>query len=154
MNFSARVNTGNEGLYWLKEIKKMSPNTAVIMITAYGDVDVAVKALKEGASDFILKPWNNDKLLATIHSTFMLRRSQLQVERLEKKERNLKKVFNQRGNSIIGKSESLQQVLRLAHKVAKADVDVLITGENGTGKELIALELHASSHRSNEIFLE
>lgn len=153
MNFSAGVNSGNEGLYWLKEIKKISPQTPVIMITAYGDVDLAVKALKEGASDFILKPWNNDKLLSTIHATFTLRRSQLQVEKLKKKEASLKQVFNQKKYQIIGKSEPLKEVLTLTHKVAKTDVDVLITGENGTGKELIAQELHATSNRAREIFV-
>ncbi|MEM6806810.1 MAG: sigma-54 dependent transcriptional regulator [Bacteroidota bacterium] len=153
MNFSAGVNTGNEGLYWLREIKKMSPHTAVIMMTAYGDVDLAVKALKEGASDFILKPWNNDKLLATIKSTYALRRSLIQVKKLKKKEISLKEVLNRHDYSIIGESARLKQALSLIHKVAKAEVDVLITGENGTGKQLFAHELHAKSHRSNEIFV-
>lgn len=153
MNFSAGVNTGNEGLYWLKEIKKISPETAVIMMTAYGDVDLAVQALKEGASDFILKPWNNEKLLATIKSTHALRQSQSQVKKLKEKEHKLKEVFNQKAYSIVGESEKIKQVLALTHKVAKTDVDVLITGENGTGKELFAYELHSQSSRSAEIFV-
>lgn len=153
MNFSAGVNTGNEGLYWLKELKKRAPETPVIMMTAYGDVDLAVKALKEGAADFILKPWNNDKLLATIKSVFALRRSEIRLKKLEKKESNLKEVFNQKAYRIIGDSPQMQKVLALTRKVAKTDVDVLITGENGTGKELIAYELHANSHRNSEIFV-
>ena len=87
MNFSAGVNTGNEGLFWLREIKKKAPHTAVIMMTAYGAVDLAVNALKEGASDFILKPWKNEKLLATIKSAFSLRQSQKEVKELKQKEK-------------------------------------------------------------------
>lgn len=153
MNFSAGVNTGNEGLYWLKEIKKRSPETSVIMMTAYGDVDLAVQALKEGAVDFILKPWNNDKLLATIKSAISLRKSQSQVKKLKEKESSLKEVINQKKYVIVGQSPSMQKILSLTHKVAKTDVDVLITGENGTGKELFAYELHAKSNRASEIFI-
>jgi len=153
MNFSAGVNTGNEGLYWLREIKKMAPGISVIMMTAYGAVDLAVKALKEGATDFILKPWNNDKLLATLKTTYSLRKSQKEVKQLKEKESNLKQVINQTKNYIIGNSTALNNVLNLAGKVAKTNVNVLITGENGTGKELIARELHRISRRKNEVFI-
>lgn len=153
MNFSAGVNTGNEGLFWLKEIKKKSPNTSVIMMTAYGAVDLAVKALKEGASDFVLKPWNNERLLTTVKSAYELRQSRKEITQLKKKESNLKQVINEDKNFIIGNSKALSTVLKLVRKVAKTDVNVLITGENGTGKELIARELHRLSSRKSEVFI-
>jgi len=153
MNFSAGVNTGNEGLFWLKEIKKRAPNTSVIMMTAYGAIDLAVEALKEGASDFILKPWNNDKLLATVKSAYLLRKSQKEIHQLKKNESNLKQVINQDHNYIIGNSKALTSALNLTRKVAKTDINVLITGENGTGKELIARELHRISTRKEEVFI-
>ena len=153
MNFSAGVNTGNEGLFWLKEIKKKSPNTSVIMMTAYGAVDLAVRALKEGASDFVLKPWNNERLLATVKSAYELRKSRNEIHQLKKKESHLKQVINEGKNNIIGESKALKSVLSLVEKVAKTDVNVLITGENGTGKEVIARELHRLSSRKNEVFI-
>ncbi|WP_420401303.1 sigma-54-dependent transcriptional regulator [Flagellimonas sp.] len=153
MNFSAGVNTGNEGLYWLNEIKKKSPHTSVIMMTAYGAVDLAVKALKQGASDFVLKPWNNERLLTTVKSAFELRKSKQEIHQLKKKENELKQVINEDKNFIIGNSQALTSVLNLVRKVAKTDVNVLITGENGTGKELIARELHRLSIRKDELFI-
>ena len=153
MNFSAGVNTGNEGLYWLREIKKKAPHISVIMMTAYGAIELAVEALKEGASDFILKPWNNERLLTTVKSAFQLRKTQKEVQQLKQKESNLKQVINQNKNYIIGNSKALNSVLSLVQKVAKTDVNVLVTGENGTGKELIARELHKSSARNNEVFI-
>ncbi|RTE54336.1 sigma-54-dependent Fis family transcriptional regulator [Arenibacter aquaticus] len=153
MNFSAGVNSGNEGLFWLKEIKKKAPMTVVIMMTAYGAVELAVQALKEGASDFILKPWNNDKFLATVKAAYMLRNSQKEINQLKQKESKLKQVINQDKNYIIGNSKALSTVLTLTNKVAKTDVNVLITGENGTGKELIARQLHKMSPRQNEVFI-
>jgi DNA-binding NtrC family response regulator len=153
MNFSAGVNTGNEGLFWLKEIKKKSPNTSVIMMTAYGAVDLAVRALKEGASDFVLKPWNNERLLTTVKSAYELRQSKQEINKLKRKEHHLKRVINEDKNNIIGSSKALSTVLNLVRKVAKTDVNVLITGENGTGKELIARELHRLSSRKDEVFI-
>ncbi|RIV43879.1 sigma-54-dependent transcriptional regulator [Flagellimonas pelagia] len=153
MNFSAGVNTGNEGLFWLNEIKKKSPNTSVIMMTAYGAVDLAVKALKQGASDFVLKPWNNERLMTTVKSAYELRKSKQEIYNLKKKENNLKQVINEGRNFIIGQSKALTSVLNLVAKVAKTDVNVLITGENGTGKELIARELHRLSARKDEVFI-
>lgn len=153
MNFSAGVNSGNEGLFWLNEIKKKSPHTSVIMMTAYGAVDLAVKALKQGASDFILKPWNNERLLTTVKSAYELRQSKKEIHDLKKKENNLKQLINDAKNYIIGNSKALNKVLNLVQKVAKTDVNVLITGENGTGKELIARELHRLSKRKDEVFI-
>lgn len=153
MNFSAGVNTGNEGLYWLKEIKKRVPLISVVMMTAYGAIDLAVQALKEGAIDFILKPWNNDKLLATVKSAFELRRSQKEIKQLKQQESNLKQLINHNKNYIIGNSKALNSVLNVVHKVAKTDANILVTGENGTGKELIARELHVNSTRKDEVFI-
>lgn len=153
MNFSAGVNTGNEGLYWLREIRNRSPQVSVIMMTAYGAIELAVKALKEGASDFILKPWNNDKLLATVKSAYALRKSKKEISQLKQKESHLKQLINQNKNYIIGNSKALTAVLNLVSKIAKTDVNVLVTGENGTGKELIARELHKLSNLSNEVFI-
>ena len=153
MNFSAGVNTGNEGLFWLNEIKKRSPNTSVVLMTAYGAVDLAVSALKQGAADFILKPWNNERLIATVKSAYELRKSKLEIHKLKKQETNLKQVINEGKTTIIGDSKALNTVLSLVKKVAKTDVNVLITGENGTGKELIARELHRLSVRKDEVFI-
>ncbi|MDF4203640.1 sigma-54 dependent transcriptional regulator [Maribacter sp. SA7] len=153
MNFSAGVNTGNEGLYWLREIKKKASHISVIMMTAYGAVELAVEAIKEGATDFVLKPWNNERLLTTVKSAYELRKSQKEVQHLKQKESNLKQVINQNSNYIIGNSKALNSVLNLVQKVAKTDVNILVTGENGTGKELIARELHKSSARNNEVFI-
>ncbi|SIP93959.1 sigma-54-dependent transcriptional regulator [Maribacter ulvicola] len=153
MNFSAGVNTGNEGLFWLREIKKKAPHISVIMMTAYGAVELAVEAIKEGATDFVLKPWNNERLLTTVKSAYELRKSQKEVQHLKQKESNLKQVINQNSNYIIGNSKALNSVLSLVQKVAKTDVNILVTGENGTGKELIARELHKSSARNNEVFI-
>lgn len=153
MNFSAGVHSGNEGLFWLKAIKKRAPGLPVIMLTAYGDVELAVKALQQGAADFILKPWNNERLLISIKSVDALNRSQKQIAQLEQKERHLKQLINQNHPPIIGQSFPIQQVLKLTAKVAKTDVNVLVTGENGTGKELIARELHRQSDRKNEVFI-
>jgi len=154
MNFSAGVNTGNEGLFWLKEIKKRAPDILIITMTAYGDIELAVKALKEGASDFILKPWNNEKLLTTVKSAYSLRKSKKEIAHLKEKETNLKSIINKDDtNYIIGTSKALNTVLKLTNKVAKTDVNVLITGENGTGKELIARELHRLSSRKKEVFI-
>ena len=153
MNFSAGINSGNEGLFWLREIKKKAPHISVIMMTAYGSVDLAVQALKEGASDFILKPWNNEKLLVTVKTAYELWKSQEEIHQLKQKESSLKQVINQNKNYIIGNSKALTSVLNLVRKVAKTNVNVLVTGENGTGKELIARELHSISERKNEVFI-
>jgi DNA-binding NtrC family response regulator len=153
MNFSAGLNTGNEGLYWLGEIKKWAPSLEVVMITAYGDVELAVKALKRGAADFITKPWDNEKLLATLMSAVKLRKSNLQVEELKGREVLLKREINKDRQLLIGSSPAMQKVMQMVNKVAKTDANVLITGENGTGKELIAREIHNLSDRAHELLV-
>lgn len=153
MNFSAGVNTGNEGIFWLGEIKKQSPTCEVVMITAYGDVELAVKALKLGAADFILKPWENEKLIATLHSSYKLRCSNVKVDELKSREKTIKKEINTDQRQIIGSSPKMLKVLQLICKVAKTDANVLITGENGTGKELVAREIHQKSERAAELMV-
>jgi DNA-binding NtrC family response regulator len=153
MNFSASVQSGNEGLFWMKEILKIDPDAIVIPITAYGDVDLAVRAVKEGAADFVIKPWDNDKLLATINSACNLRKSKREVKSLREKQKSLLEKINKNYSCIIGSSAAMQEIHETIKKVASTDVDILILGENGTGKELIAREIHRQSIRNQEILI-
>lgn len=153
MNFTAGVNTGNEGLFWLNEIKRLNPDIEVIMFTAYGDVEIAVKALKLGAADFVLKPWENEKLLATLKSAYRLRTSRLEIKHLRQREQSFKENFNTDNSVIIGSSPAMSHVMDMIEKVAATDANVLITGENGTGKEIIAKEIHRRSNRSSELMV-
>jgi DNA-binding NtrC family response regulator len=153
MNFNAGINTGNEGIYWLGRIREIHPEISVVMITAYGDVELTVKALKAGATDFILKPWDNAKMMATLKSALQLNLSKIEVSQLKEKEKGLKKEINRDQKYLIGSSPQLMQMMNLVRKVAKTDANVLITGENGTGKELIAQEIHRLSHRAEEVLV-
>ena len=153
MNFNAGINTGNEGIYWLGRIKETNSEISVVMITAYGDIELTVKALKMGATDFFLKPWDNNKLLATLRSALQLNWSKKEVNQLKEKEKGLKTELNRDQKFIIGSSPQLMQVLNMVRKVAKTDANVLITGENGTGKELIAHEIHRLSNRTSEVLI-
>jgi len=153
MNFSAGVNTGNEGIFWLNKIKETNPEISVVMITAYGDIDTAVRALKAGASDFVLKPWDNEKLIATLKLALQLNLSRMEIKDLKERENELKKEINRDQKFIIGSSAELMHVLGIVRKVAKTDANVLITGENGTGKELIAQEIHRLSPRGREVLV-
>ena len=122
-------------------IKESNPEISLVMITAYGDIELTVKALKMGATDFFLKPWDNNKLLATLKSALQLNWSKKEVTQLKEKEKGLKTELNREQKFIIGSSPQLMQVLNMVRKVAKTNANVLITGENGTGKELIAPEI-------------
>ena len=153
MNFQSGVNTGNEGIYWLGRIKETNPEVSVVMITAYGDIDLAVKALKSGASDFVLKPWDNEKLLATLKLAIQLNLSKREVRQLKERETELKKEINRDQRFIIGSSPQLMNILHLVRRVARTDANILITGENGTGKELVAQEIHRLSNRSGEVLV-
>ncbi len=153
MNFEYADNLGQEGLLWLKEIKKLNSNQVVIMITAYGDVELAVETLKLGASDFILKPWDNEKLYATIINCLDLSKTRQKVSLLESQQEQLKQNFNKKTHDILGHSSSMQEVFRTIEKVAPTDANVLILGENGTGKELVARKIHKQSKRKNGIFM-
>jgi DNA-binding NtrC family response regulator len=152
MNFSAGINTGNEGLFWLSEIKKADPEIPVVLFTAYADIELAVKALKQGATDFVVKPWDNTKLLATLQSAYELRVSKKEVKKLREKQSVLNQELN-KDDICWGQSEPMKNLLSLINKVAQTDANILITGENGTGKELIARKIHYSSQRANETLI-
>jgi len=153
MNFKAGESSGNEGMYWLREIKQRKPEIEVVMFTAYGDIETAVKATHEGAADFILKPWENEKLLATLKAAFKLRKTNLTLGNLMKREQDLKTELNRDERMIIGVSPAMQKIFDLVKKVARTDANIMITGENGTGKELIAKEIHRLSERYNELLV-
>ncbi len=153
MNFKAGINTGNEGLYWLRRILDFDETLSVVMITAYGDIELAVKAVKEGAFDFILKPWNNNKLLTTLHAAVKMKKSREETAGLRKTTGILKKALNNTSQRLIGNSEAMYKVMQMVEKVAATDANILITGENGTGKELIAREIHNLSKRKNEVMV-
>ena len=154
MNFQAGVNSGNEGLFWMKEILKHDSNISVVMITAYGDVELAVKTLREGAIDFILKPWDNQKLLATINAAWKLRTSRKEAILLKNDKQFLKNEIKRGEEKIVlGASPTMINVMNIVGKVAATDANVLITGENGTGKELVAREIHNQSKRSDELMV-
>ncbi len=153
MNFTGKVNTGNEGIFWLKKIKEFDASIEVIMFTAYGEVHVAVNAMKEGASDFVLKPWNNDKLVATLKAAVRLSRSQRNSEKLKLHKNYLEEEITQSRNPFIGKSSAFNKIIQTIEKVGPTDASVLITGENGTGKSLLAREIHLKSKRQNEAFI-
>jgi DNA-binding NtrC family response regulator len=153
MNYKAGQNTGSEGLFWLRELIKFDPDLSVVMITAFGDVELAVTALKEGAVDFVLKPWDNQKLMATMRTAVRLTESRRQVKSLQKEKALLREQLQGPRIPMIGRSRVMKHVLDLVHKVADTPANILITGENGTGKELIAREIHWQSSRSKEIMV-
>lgn len=143
MNFKAGINNGNEGIFWLNQILKVSPSVSVVMMTAYGDVELAVKAIRQGAVDFIVKPWNNQKMVETLASAVKLSRS---------KQNATSNLQNQSKEEplLVGKSTSFLRVIDLISRIAATDANVLITGENGTGKEVVAREIHRQSVRAKQ----
>ncbi|MBN2441796.1 MAG: sigma-54-dependent Fis family transcriptional regulator [Spirochaetales bacterium] len=153
MNFIQDVTSGEEGFFWLRKILEIEPSAVVILITAYGDVEMAVKAIKAGATDYVLKPWQNEKLLSTIVVAISLRRSRLEANKLKEQKKRLSEDIDQHFHDMIGTSSLMQQVFTTIRKVAETDVSVLILGENGTGKELVARALHRQSRRNNEVFI-
>lgn len=142
MNFSTGINNGNEGLYWMKRIQGLKPSIKIILITAYADIDLAIRALKEGASDFIIKPWKNESLVATLK------------ESLQKKEIVNSSRFEDEAIKLIGSSSAMQAILTKLSKIAPTDANVLILGENGTGKDLVAQAIHQHSLRSQQSFVK
>jgi two-component system response regulator HydG len=147
MNFNSAMNTGNEGIYWLRKIKEWKPNVCVIMITAYGHIDLAVRSLKEGANDFVVKPWHNERLIETIKDL------------LDKQEGPKKPKISVKGaagisTTILGEAEAMQDIFYKVNKIAPTDANILLLGENGTGKDLMAKAIHERSLRANKPFVK
>ena len=154
MNFKSGIHNGNEGLFWMREIFNYDSNISVVIVTASGDIELAVKAIKEGAVDFILKPWDQSKLLATTNVAWQLRISRLEASTLKKDNQLLKNEINKGGEKIVlGASPTMINVINIVRKVACTDANVLIIGENGTGKELVAREIHSRSKRAGELMV-
>lgn len=154
MNFSRGETSGSEGFFWLRKIKQLRPQTVVIMITAFGDVDLAIRAIKNGATDFVLKPWQNEKLLATVAVAYELSQSRERVELLEARQKLQHEGPEWDNINLIGTSDAIKRVNQLIDKVAETDANVLILGENGTGKEVVAKLIHRRSKRAGEAFVK
>lgn len=146
MNFSAGINTGNEGLFWLSEIKKEDASIQVVLFTAYADIDLAVRGIKEGAADFVVKPWDNAKLLETLKTAYNIRTANRKGISIVTD----KLVVSKESGMFWGESNAMQQLRSLIEKVARTDANILVTGENGTGKEMLAREIHILSNRKKE----
>ena len=146
MNFSAGINTGNEGLFWLSEIKKEDASIQVVLFTAYADIDLAVRGIKEGAADFVVKPWDNAKLLETLKTAYNIRTANRKGISIATD----KLVVSKESGLFWGESNAMQQLRSLIEKVARTDANILVTGENGTGKEMLAREIHLLSNRKKE----
>ena len=146
MNFSAGINTGNEGLFWLSEIKKEDASIQVVLFTAYADIDLAVRGIKEGAADFVVKPWDNAKLLETLKTAYNIRTANRKGISIATD----KLVVSKESGMFWGESNAMQQLRSLIEKLARTDANILVTGENGTGKEMLAREIHILSNRKKE----
>ena len=153
MNFTRDATSGQEGFFWLNKILEIDPAAAVILITGYGDIELAVQGIKEGATNFLLKPWENKKLLATISATLEVRKSKVELQDLKGRQKVLIADQDAAYNHIIGSSPAMMKVLATVSKVARTDANVLLLGENGTGKEVIARAIHRASARASEVFI-
>jgi len=153
MNFRKGRNDGAEGLYWLKHILELSPDTQVVLMTAYGEVELAVKAIKEGAFDFVLKPWTNEKLLATLDNALQLAKQKKKVAKLQTNNKQWEESAGLRIEDLQSRSAKMQAVLETLRKVSATDANILLLGENGTGKSALALSIHRLSKRQNESFV-
>jgi two-component system, NtrC family, response regulator HydG len=147
MNFNSSINTGNEGIFWLKKIKEFKSDAAVIMITAYGHIDLAVRSLKEGAADFVVKPWHNEKLIITIKEALKRREAKSTTKPSFREDSII-------GKELLGESEIMQDIFYKIEKIAPTDANILILGENGTGKDLIAKAIHQQSLRTDKAFVK
>ena len=153
MNFTKDAISGQEGFDWLGRVLSIDPQAVVLFITAYGDAERAVKAIKAGATDFVLKPWQNEKLLATVSSAVKLRRSRKEADELRAKQKGINALMDEPYMDFIGNSPKMLDVFNTIKKVAVTDANVLILGENGTGKELVARALHRNSKRADDVFI-
>lgn len=149
MNFNASINTGNEGIYWLQRIKEIKPETSVVMITAYGDIDLAVRSLKEGAADFVVKPWHNEKLVSTLTNVLKNRGQHKHTPTGVRVQQG-----HASNSGMIGESEVMEDIFHKIDKIAPTDANILILGENGTGKDLIATAIHEQSLRKDKPFIK
>jgi DNA-binding NtrC family response regulator len=153
MNFTQDVNSGQEGFHWLDKILEIDPSAVVVLITAFGSVDMAVRAIKAGATDFVMKPWENEKLLATMLSAIQLRSSKAEVQQLKDQQELMREELDHKFKDIIGQSAAMIRVFDTIERVAETDANVLVLGENGTGKELIARAIHRNSKRADKPFV-
>ena len=153
MNFTLGKNDGSEGIYWLNRILELDPSSVVVFITAFGGVDLAVEAMRSGAFDFIVKPWKNDRLLRVIRTALKLSETKQEAEKYRHRQEQLLLDMDQLSGAIVGKSLPMQKVFDLVGKVAETDADILLLGENGTGKEVVAREIHRKSLRKDEVFI-
>jgi DNA-binding NtrC family response regulator len=153
MNFSPGESSGRQGLEWLEKILEIDPNLVVVMITAHGSIDTAVEAMRRGATDFVAKPWQNEKVIATLSAAVSLHKSRVEAESLRQTNRALVEAVSAPDSNIIGSSDAMTDVFSILDRAAPTDANVLVLGENGTGKELIARELHRKSNRSDNVFL-
>lgn len=152
MNFRNGDTTGNQGMFWLKKIVSIAPDTQVILMTAFADISVAVESIKEGALDFVVKPWQNEKLLSTVKTANVVSQEKRKVRQLKSQQRSIVSAMNHY-EPVIGTSEVIEGIRRTIDKVAPTEAEVLILGQNGTGKEVIAREIHRKSKRSDGIFM-
>jgi len=153
MNFSAGINSGNEGLFWLRQILNHDAAQVVILMTAYGSVDLAIKAIKDGAFDFVMKPWDNEKLISTVMAGLKLNKTNRALIKSERKQKEITRIGNSHRLYLSCESSKMKALNDIITKVGPTDANVLITGENGTGKQLVASEIHNCSDRSNGVFL-
>lgn len=153
MNFSRGSNSGLEGMHWLEKIIQTDPSISVILITAFGDVETAVQAIKEGATDFILKPWQNERLVTTVQNALRLRTSQKEAHQLRAQAKHLNDAMDTPYQVFIGESAGMRNVFDTIRKVAPTDANVLVLGENGTGKELVSRAIHRASKRNDQVFV-
>ena len=153
MNFRVGKDTGEEGIQWLKKIKELQPDLPVIMMTAHTDLETAINSIKLGATDFVEKPWRNEKLIATVNSAMELGQSNVALKKAETQQGFLQKDIDQSFGEILGESSLIQDLKKMIEKVAPTDANILLLGENGVGKELIARSIHKLSNRKKQIFM-
>ena len=153
MNFAMGETSGNEGIFWLHEVRQSDPLLPIILITAYGDIELAVKAIREGATDFITKPWDPEKLIITLKNAYRLRKSSQELNTLRNRQKQLSEDLDREYRMFHGTSEVMKKLMETVSRVAATDANVLILGENGNGKEVIAREIHRHSDRAEHIFL-
>jgi two-component system response regulator HydG len=153
MNFKAGVTSGNEGIFWMNRIRQISPQTQVVMQTAYSDIELAVKSIKEGAVDFLPKPWDKEKLVATVINAYQQARARKENKELKSRHKALQHHLNQNHQVFIASSAAMENVVHAMNQVAATDANILLLGENGTGKEVVARAIHNQSNRADEAFI-